>query len=218
LTNLLQIGVGAGALLLVWLIWRAWRRSRGAELRRLAPALRIAPAEPARVRETGWLDRPGADWPKGTVENVWSGEVLDSPLLLFELAPAGRKADPVALFGVAEKGVPSFDLAPRDGEPGGGAGEVAFTGGGRFSELYRLRCTEPAITERLFRSEVTGFFERAENLNWRVTSNGEWLAVTTWPVGEREHRLAAKHLAAFLEDAKLVFRVLLGESPRPRIG
>ncbi|HVS62267.1 MAG TPA: hypothetical protein VMT85_02065 [Thermoanaerobaculia bacterium] len=217
MSTLLQIGVGAGVVILAWVAWRTWRRSRSGELRRLAPALKIEPAQPARVHETGWLENPGGRLPAGTVENVWAGEVLDSRLLLFELAPPGRKADPVALFGVEGKAVPPFDLIPRDGAPAGGEGEVPFTDGERFGEVYRLVCAEPAITDHLFRRDVTGFFERAENLNWRVTSNGAWLGVTTWPLAERERRLSAKHLAAFLEDAKLVFRVLLGESPRPRI-
>lgn len=218
MSSLLTIGVGAAALLLAWTAWRTWRTSRGAELRRMAPSLGIARAEPARVESTGWLESHGGSWPAGTVENVWSGAVLESTLLLFELAPAGRKADPVALFHVESKRVPAFDLVPRDGGAPGGDGEVPFDAGERFREIYRLVCADGTITERLFRREATRFFERAENLDWRVTSNGDWLGITTWPLGERQHRLSAKHLAAFLEDAKVVFRVLLGESSRPRIG
>ncbi|HVS13517.1 MAG TPA: hypothetical protein VMV46_06320 [Thermoanaerobaculia bacterium] len=218
MSSMILVAAGAGALALGWLAWRGWRGSRIAELRRLASSLGIARADAARVKASGWLDGLDASWPAASIENPWSGEVAGSEVLLFERRPAGRAADPIALFRVESRQVPAFDLTPRDGPTAGGAEQVTFAVGERFAELYRLACVDPAITQRLFRPEVTRFFERAENLDWRIASDGRWLGIAPWPLGERRRRLSAKHLAAFFEDAKLVFRVLMGEPPRPRIG
>jgi hypothetical protein len=216
-TSTILGGAGAALLLAGWLGWRLWRGSRSAEMRRLAASLGIAPVDLQRVETTGWPARLDESWPVGSIENPWAGEAAGSEALLFERRPDGRAPDPVALFRLEAREVPAFDLVPRDGPTAGAADGVALPGE-RFAELYRLTCNDPGIAERLFRPEVARFFERAENLDWRIASDGAWLGVTTWPLGERRQRLSAKHLAAFFEDAKLVFRVLMGEPPRPRVG
>jgi hypothetical protein len=215
---MILLGGGAALVAVAWLTWKLWRGSRAAEMRRLAQSLGISRITAQRVQETGWFAHLDSSWPEGAIENAWSGEVSGAQVLLFERCPGGGSADPIALFEVAGSKAPAFDLSPRDGEPARGRGEVELSHGERFAEIYRLSCDDSTIGEKLFRPEVARFFERAENLDWRLTCDGSWLGITTWPLGQRSHRLNAKHVAAFFEDAKLVYRVLMGEPPRPRIG
>ena len=94
---------------------------------------------------------------------------------------------------------------------------MTFAGHRHFANLYTLTTDQEADVRGLFTDAVVAFFERAENQDWALVSSGGWLAVTVWPLGERSHRLEAKHLVAFVEDAKLVLSALGGASTEARL-
>jgi hypothetical protein len=205
------VAVGAGVL-----AWRAWRGSRGAQLRRITRGLGLARDRDRSALATAPpLDRPPFGDAHVQIVGAWRGELLGAQLWALELQRSGAAPDPVVVLRGGEP-LPALELLPRSAT--GGETGIAFPGHERFTELFLLRGDDEPAIRRVFRDEVVGFFERAENLSWVLVAAGGWLAISVAPMGERRRRLDPKHFAGFVEDAKVVYRVLQGAPPRPRIG
>jgi hypothetical protein len=217
MSELLIPAVAIGAVLLAWLVWRGWRNSRGSQLRRIARTLGLERApERAAIEGAEPLRRPPLQAEHAHATSAWRGELLGAELWAIELQRGHAAPDPVVLLRCATDPLPAFELLPHGsaaGEPG-----VRFAESRRFAELFALRGADEEAIRRVFRDEVLGFFERAENLSWVLIATGDWLAIAVAPLGERRHKLDPKHFAGFVEDAKVLYRVLRGAPPRPRVG
>jgi hypothetical protein len=216
MNELVISGLVLGAAAASFLVWRGLRSSRRAQLRRIAHSLGLERvADRAVLEDAGPLRRKPFEGPDTQLVTAWRGSLLEAQLWAIELARGRAPADPVVLLRDGSDPLPPFELLPR-----GNAGPTGlqFHGHERFGELFALHCEDEEAVRRVFRDEVVGFFERAENLSWLLVADGDWLAITVTPLGERRRRLDPKHLAGFVEDAKVLYRVLRGAPPRPRIG
>lgn len=162
-----------------------------------------------------------------------AGSLDGARLLVCELARPHRAGDPVALISLENQPLPSFSLRPAETLQADTQNSAAAASPEpRFDQLYVLRDapsgialetrgdTEEGAAEEqaaydLFDAPKQRFFEQAENLSWLVVSDGRWLGISVAPLGERRHALEPRHIAGFVEDVKLVYRVLRGESIRP---
>ena len=206
-----------GAILLAWLVWRGWRTSRGAQLRRIARTLGLERAtDRSAIEAAPPLRRPPLHGEPAHATSAWRGELLGAELWAIELQRGHAAPDPVVLLRCTADPLPAFELLPQ-GSAAGEAG-LRFGEARRFGELFTLRGADETALRRLFRDEVLGFFERAENLSWVLIATEDWLAIAVAPLGERKHKLDPKHFAGFVEDAKVLYRVLRGAPPRPRVG
>jgi hypothetical protein len=210
------LAAAIGAALVGYLVWRGWRSSRSVQLRRIARTLGLERAEAlAAVEAAEPLRLSPLHAERSRLTGAWRGELLGAELWAAEMQRHGAAADPLVLVHAAQDPLPAFELVPRSGA---GEGGLRLAQPRRFTELFALRADDEDATLGLFRDEVLGFFERAENLSWILISRGGWLAIAVAPLGERRHALDPKHFAGFVEDAKVVYRVLRGAPPRPRIG
>ncbi len=98
------------------------------------------------------------------------------------------------------KQLPPFELRPRISSKDDRGFE--FESHPHFNEIYAVTRSDESTVRDLFKESVLEYFERAENQSWAVASKGSWMAVTFWPLGDREHVLTPKEVMGFVEDAK----------------
>jgi len=205
----LALVVGVGGLAGWFIFGTRWKRR--IQLRRLSAQLGLKmQANDSAVKASGLLDTELLGRKGVRCQNVLRGEVRGAETLIFGYTSGrGHPPDPVAFFHLREKHLPPFELRPRTSskDPQG----LQFDSYSRFSEAYALTGNDEGALRGLFKENILSFFERSENQNWAVASSGEWMAVTFWPFGERPRPLNPKEVLGFVEDAKSVLFVLVGE-------
>ena len=192
------IGVAAALVFL-------FRRRRGYELAKLSVALRLRPEpDPSSLQASGLLDTALLESASARCRNILRGDVRGAEVLVFDYAvkEGGRwqTPDSVAFFRLKDRQLPSFELKPRVSSKDDRGFE--FESHPHFNEIYAVTGSDESIVRGLFEESVLEYFERAENQSWAVSSKGSWMAVTFWPLGDREHILTPKEVMGFVEDAK----------------
>ena len=205
-TTQLMWVVGGGAVIgvAVVLIFLS-RKRRAAQLARRSVALGLHPeSDPSSLQPSGLLDSGLLGRSLARCRNILRGEVRGAELLVFDYVVKhdGRWCTPdsVAFFRLKNKQLPPFELKPRLSSKDDRGFE--FDSHPHFNEIYVVTGSDEPRVRDLFKESVLEYFERAENQSWAVASKGEWLAVTFWPLGDRQNILTPKEVMGFVEDAK----------------
>ena len=187
-----------------FVLFPKWKRPH--QLETLSSGLGLAPEpEPSVLRESGLLETPLLAHDRARCTNVLRGEVRGAEAFVFDYARGGEVPDSVVFFRLRQGRLPTFELRPREAhEPRGFTLEFHP----RFSEIYALTGSDEEAVRNVFKGDLLDFFERGENQSWAVNSTGEWVAMTFWPLGERQRVLHPKEVMGFVEDAKEVLFVL----------
>lgn len=196
--------VGAVIGIAVVLIFLSKKR-RAYQLARLSTALRLRPErDTSSLQASGLLDATLLESVSARCRNILRGEVRGAEVLVFDyVVKAGGRwqtPDSVAFFRLKDKQLPSFELKPRISSKEDRGFE--FESHPHFNEIYAVTGIDESGVRGLFKESVLEYFERSENQSWAVASKGDWLAVTFWPLGDREHILTPKEVMGFVEDAK----------------
>jgi hypothetical protein len=200
---LILAALGAAA---YFVILPRWQRPH--QLETLASGLGLKPEpEPKVLGDSGLLASPLLAHDRARCSNVLRGEVRGAEAFVFDYTRGDRRRvpDSVVFFRLRQKRLPAFELHPRESNEARG---FTLESHPRFSEIYALTGSDEEAVRKVFKGDVLDFFERGENQSWAVTSTGEWMAVTFWPLGERTQLLHPKEVMGFVEDAKEVLFVL----------
>jgi hypothetical protein len=198
--------VGGGAVIgvAIVLVYLS-RKRRGYQLAKRSVALGLHPdSDPSSLQTSGLLESTLLKSPSARCRNILRGEVRGAEVLVFDyMVKSGGRArtpDSVAFFRLKDKQLPGFELKPRLSSKDERGFE--FESRPHFNEIYAVTGSDESLVRGLFKESVLEYFERAENQSWAVASKGDWLAVTFWPLGDREHILTPKEVMGFVEDAK----------------
>ena len=181
------------------------RKRRGYQLARLSVALRLRPEhDTSSLQTSGLLDTALLESASARCRNILRGEVRGAEVLVFDYVVKGggrwHTPDSVAFFRLKDKQLPPFELRPRISSKDDRGFE--FDSHPHFNEVYAVTGGDESLLRDLFKESLLEYFERAENQSWAIASKGDWLAVTFWPLGDREHILTPKEVMGFVEDAK----------------
>jgi hypothetical protein len=205
-TTQLMWVVGGGAVIGVAVVlFFLSRKGRRYQLTKRSVALGLHPeSDPSSLQTSGLLESALLKGASARCRNILRGEVRGAEVLVFDyvVKQDGRSHTPdsVAFFRLKDKQLPGFELKPRLSSKDDRGFE--FASHPHFNEIYAVTGADESQVRDLFKESVLEYFERAENQSWAVASRGEWLAVTFWPLGDREHILTPKEVMGFVEDAK----------------
>lgn len=198
------VGGGAAIAVAVFLVYLS-RKGRAYQLSKRSVALGLRPeSDPSSLQTSGLLESALLQNASARCRNILRGEVRGAEVLVFDYVVEhdgrSRTPDSVAFFRLKDRELPGFELRPRlssNDERG-----FEFASHPHFNEIYAVTGSDESLVRDLFKESVLEYFERAENQSWAVASKKDWLAVTFWPLGDREHILTPKEVMGFVEDAK----------------